>query len=231
MKRDRQYLLQSSFLFAKLDKAELDALVAVAALKSYRAGQVVFTKGGEADRLYAITSGRVRIVSSDLGNEVTLRLIDSGEVFGEIGVLDRGVRTATAIADTSSDLLVLSREKIVAILAARAPLALKLLEAVASRLRSTTELLEDTLFLNVPARLAKKLLALSEAYGHADSPGDPTVIRITQESLGSLIATSRVSVNQQLRTWQEEGVIDLKRGKVVLLKPEALEGVAEGIED
>ena len=231
MKRNPHQLLQTSFLFAKLDKSELDALVAVAALKSYRAGQVVFTKGSEADRFYAITNGRVRIVSSDLGNEVTLRLIDSGEVFGEIAVLDRGVRTATAIADTSSDLLVLSREKIVSILAASAPLSLKLLEAMASRLRSTTELLEETLFLNVPARLAKKLLALGAAYGQADSPGGPTVVRITQESLGSLIATSRVSVNQQLRAWQDAGVIDLKRGKVVLLKPEALEDVAEGLED
>ena len=103
--------------------------------------------------------------------------------------------------------------------------------AVDSRLRATTALLEDTLFLNVPARLAKKLLELADVYGTETERGTRIELRLPQELLGNLVGTSRVSVNQQLVGWRERGWVEVESSFVTVLDAQALARVADGEEE
>ena len=113
-------------------------------------------------------------------------------------------------------------------MARNADFAMKLLAAMAARLRTTTDLLEDLIFLNVPARLAKRLLDLAKIYGREDGSSIRIEIKLSQEALGNLIGTSRVSVNQQLGAWKSQGLVSVDKSIVTLLEPTRIEEIATG---
>jgi CRP/FNR family cyclic AMP-dependent transcriptional regulator len=219
-------VLAESELFETLAEGELDQVVAIASRKQVGAGETVFLRGQPARALYAVVSGQVKVVAtaSD-GREIVLRLIDPGACFGEIALLDGGARTATLVASVPSELIVIDRRDLLDLLRRRPEIALELLAVVAQRLRSTTEQVEDTNFLQLTQRLARKLLELASTYGSDEGAG--TRIRISQEELGNLVATSRVSINQQLKAWEKEGLLQTSRGAVTILDREGLAAAAE----
>jgi CRP/FNR family cyclic AMP-dependent transcriptional regulator len=222
-----QRVLAESELFELLEAEDLGRLLDISATRAFAQGEVVFLSGQPAKQLYAVVSGRIRVVASAPdGRELVLRLFDPGDLLGEMALLDGGGRSATAIADAKSVLLVIQKRDFHDLLRRRPQIAIDLLAVLAARLRSTTEQIEDTNFRNLPPRLAKKLLELAESYGEAGPGGDGVRIRISQEELGNLVSTSRVSVNQQLKAWEREGLLRTARGTVTLLDREAIEGAA-----
>ena len=77
----------------------------------------------------------------------------------------------------------------------------------------------------LPGRMAKRLISISEQYGKHPIVGGPVEVRLPQQDLADLVGTTRESVNKQLRAWEEQGIVELGRGRVVLKRPEALEAV------
>ena len=77
----------------------------------------------------------------------------------------------------------------------------------------------------LPGRMAKRLISLSEQYGKHPIVGGPVEVRLSQQDLADLVGTSRESVNKQLRAWEELGIVQLGRGRVILKRSEALEAV------
>jgi CRP-like cAMP-binding protein len=229
---ERREILRRGVLFSQLSPQEIDEVARLAVTRRFDPEQLIFTKGSPPDRIFTVLQGRVRVVTySDEGNELIFRFIEPGEVFGEIGLLDGKERTATAIAHDASALDVIQRARFMGLLERRPALTIKLLSALAGRLRTTSELLEDTLFLNVPARLAKKLLELADSYGRETPQGTRIEMALPQHLIGNLIGTSRVSVNQQLGIWKECGWIRLERSRVTLLDREQLEQVAARLDE
>jgi CRP-like cAMP-binding protein len=222
-------LLQDSELFEAIDDAGLDRLVEIASEQPYAAGEVVFTRGQPARALFAVLSGQLKAVSTAAdGREIVLRLLDPGTILGEIAVLDGGARTATVVASEKSLLASVDRRDLLDLMRASPDIALNLLTVLASRLRSTTAQVEETNFLLLPARLARRLLALADEYGEAGPTAGEIKLRLSQEELGQLVATSRVSINQQLKAWEAEGAVRTSRGAVTLLDLAVLEAAAAG---
>jgi CRP-like cAMP-binding protein len=220
-------ILAESELFETLSEDDLDQLVSIASRKKVGAGETVFLRGQPARALYAVVSGQVKVVATATdGREMVLRLIDPGACFGEIALLDGGTRTATVTANGACELIVVDRRDLLDLLRRRPEIALGLLAVVAQRLRRTTEQVEDTNFLQLPRRLAKKLIELADTYGAEDATG--TRIRISQEELGNLVATSRVSINQQLKAWEKDGLLKTSRGAVTILDRTRLAATADG---
>ncbi len=176
--------------------------------------------------MMAVLSGRVRICSySADGREVVLNVINPGEVFGEIALIDGGERTADAFAMEATDLLILSRRDFLPYLEKNPQLCVQLLEVICRRLRSTSEQLEDLNFLDVRSRLAKRLLFLANRHGEVSEQGIRINVRLSQHMLASMIGTSREAVNKQLRAWEGKGLIDVRRGSITILDREGLEKV------
>ena len=98
-------------------------------------------------------------------------------------------------------------------------LAQKVVELLCARLRRTNDQVEYLSALNLPSRLAKVLLRLS-------GPGGQAAIEITQKELGEFIGMSRESTNKQLRTWQDQGFVQLEKGRVVITNAAALADLA-----
>lgn len=224
--RAGRMMLQGSPLFRGLAPETLDRIAALAAQRSYRRGEILFSAGDAGDALFGVVSGRIRISTGNAdGREIFLNIMAPGDTFGEIALLDGGPRTATATAIDASELVSLKREPLFALLEKEPGTALELLRLCGERLRWTSGLLEDAALLDAPARLAKRLLSLCELHGEDVAGG--RAVKISQEELASFLGVTRQAVNGQLQEWKAKGWVGLGRGTVVLHDAAALRKVAQ----
>ena len=213
--RAGRMMLQGSPLFRGLAPATLDRIAALAVQRAYHRGEIVFSAGDAGDALFGVVSGRIRISTGNAdGREIFLNIMEPGDTFGEIALLDGGTRTATATAMDAAELVSIRREPLFGLLEKEPKATLELLRLCGERLRWTSGLLEDAALLDAPARLAKRLLSLSELHGE-DGDGGRSV-RISQEELANFLGVSRQAVNEQLQAWKAKGWIALGRGTVTV---------------
>jgi CRP-like cAMP-binding protein len=219
-------MLQRSPLFRGLAPAVLERIAALATQRSYRRGEVLFRSGDAGDALLGVVSGRIRISTGNAeGREIFLNIMEPGDTFGEIALLDGGPRTATATAIEPSELVSLRRGPLFELLEREPKTALELLRLCGERLRWTSGLLEDSVFLDAPARLAKRLLSLGELHGEKTAAGNR--VRISQEELASFLGVSRQAVNEQLQDWKARGWVALGRGSVTVQDAAALKAAID----
>lgn len=210
-------------LFQDLSAAELLALGASLRRRSYAKGQVVFYDEDPGAACYIIEEGKVRIsVSSADGKQVTFSMLGPGDLFGELALLDGETRSADAVALEPCRLLELRRDLFLTFLRGHQEATLKLLTALASRLRHTSELLEDAVFLHVSARLAKVLLELSESHGVPADAGILINLPLNQSEIAALVGATRESINKWLGYYQQRGFVQADGGKLVVCRPEEL---------
>lgn len=227
-REDKRKLLAGVPLFAGLGQKELDGLGAVARVKAYKARQEVFHKGDAGAQLYVVVSGRLKALTTSFeGDDVVFGVMGPGEVFGEIALLSEHPRTATVTAIDACELLIVDRRDLLSFLRGSPDASITLLGLLADRLKAVSEFVEDTHFLNLPVRLAKKFLAFDEAYGEAADGGRRINLKLSQEEWGDLVGATRESINKQMRAWTDEGVIRVDAGHVVILDEAALERTAD----
>jgi CRP/FNR family transcriptional regulator, cyclic AMP receptor protein len=224
----RRAALRAASMFEALTEAELDQVLEVATERRVRRGQVIFQKGDAGSSLMAVLSGHVRIsaVSAD-GKEVTMNVINPGDVFGEIALLDGKTRSADATATEDTMLLVVERRSFLPLLAANPDLVLRLLAVLCDRVRRTSVALEEIALFDLPARLARVLLKLAADYGKPNGVGVRIDFKLSQRDLSNLVASTRESVNKQMRVWRDNKVMDMDEGYIVLLRPERLNRLVE----
>jgi CRP-like cAMP-binding protein len=214
----RRELLARVPVLADLAPRELDALAQVAHTRRLAAREVLFHKGDAGSQVYVVVRGRLRIYAQSAdGTDVVFGIMDPGEVCGEMALLAGGKRTATAVAIEATELLGLDRRDFLALLRSRPQLSVRLLEVLAERLRRISEFVEDTVFLDLPTRLAKKLLALANSYGKPLADGGVRIdVKLSQQELGTMVGTTRESINKQLRAWRSQGIVASEGGYVVI---------------
>jgi CRP/FNR family cyclic AMP-dependent transcriptional regulator len=211
----RRQLLSKHLLISTMPERALDELVKFSTVARFEQHRNIFSKGEPGDCLYGILSGRVRIYSiSPEGHEITLNVMEAGDLFGEIAILDRRTRTASASAMESTDLLRIHRDHFLPYLKANPDLILRMLSLVCDRLRWASSTIEDAAFLSMPARLAKRLLFLADHH-HKPEQRDITV-PVSQHDLAKLVGTSRETVNKQLALWRSSGILDTARSAIVI---------------
>jgi CRP/FNR family transcriptional regulator, cyclic AMP receptor protein len=214
---DRASLLRNHPLFRELTPPILERISAYIKRRSVPKGSTIFEKGDAGVGLIGVVSGSVKIsVNSADGRDIVLNIIRPGEVFGEIALLDGRARTANATAMSDCELIVIERREFIPFLRSEPDVTLKLMEILCSRLRKTSEQVQDVTFLNLPARLAKVLLRLAATAGPSGK------VAITQREISQIIGKSRESTNKRLRAWSKRGWIRLERGSVTLMKTDKL---------
>jgi CRP/FNR family cyclic AMP-dependent transcriptional regulator len=216
-------LLRKHPLFGALAPELIERLSSYATTRTIERGATIFAKGDPGNSLYAVCAGTVKIsVPSADGKDAVFNLVGEGEIFGEIALLDGRPRTADATAMSDCELMVIERRDFLSLVRSQPEIALKLMEVLCARLRHTSEQVEDVLFLDLPGRLAKILLQLTDSAKLSQARR----VTITQREIGQMIGMSRESTNKQLRHWQERNWVRLERGGIVVLKPEALAAIA-----
>lgn len=219
-------VLERNYLFRDLPEDTIDSIAALASRRSYRKNTIIFSQGDAGDALYGVASGRVRISACGPdGREVFLNIMEPGDAFGEIAVVDGRPRTAGAVAIEPTVLIVIRRADFLAALERSPDLAMHLLQLFCQRLRWTSDLVEESAFLVGPARLAKRLLVLAALHGSPVSRG--MELALSQAELAHFLGISRQIVNQHLQSWRKAGWVDLSRGRIVVTDADALAAVVD----
>lgn len=208
-------ILRRNFLFRDLPDAAIEQIAALAHLRDYANGEMIFSEGDAGDALYAVASGSVRVsTSSSDGKTVFLNLMEYGDIFGEIAVLDGDVRTATAEAGSNTRLIVITRADFLGLLQRESLVSLHLLGLFCRKLRWTTDIVHEATLLPVPQRIAKRLLSLARTHGRRT--GESFELQMSQSELASFLGISRQIVNQNLQTWREAGWVELSRSRITI---------------
>ena len=220
---DKRALLANHPLFGQLAPEELERLVAYMRLVRQPARTVLFRKGDPGTHMVVVVRGRVKVCThSEDGKELVLNLINPGEVVGEIALLDGADRTADAVTLADSDLLILERRDFIPFLQRHPDACMRLFAVLCERLRKTSELLEEALFLEGSSRLAKRLVHLAEIFGKPVPGGVRIDIPLSQQQLGNMVGMSRESMNKQLKQWRHDDLIRIEDGRYVLTNLDAL---------
>ena len=224
--RDRELLFEGHALFGDLGPADIDGLLSHARLEHYQAGRTIFMKGAPARSMMAVVAGSIRIsTATQGGREVVLAIINAGEIFGEIALLDGGERTADATAMTDCDLLVIDQRDFIPFLERRSDLCLRLLKLLCQRLRQTDDQIEAALFERLDTRLARALMRLASKVP-IRSPCSPVQLNVSQHELAGMVGATRERVNKQLHIWQRNGLVDLGKRLIVIRNPSAIEALS-----
>jgi CRP-like cAMP-binding protein len=218
----RRRLLDSTELFTAMPADVLDGLRDQAVLRAFPKGQAVFSAGDPAHHLYVVAEGRVAIASRAAdGRETLVAVMEPGGLFGELGLFDGEPRSADARALTDVEVLAVDYTAVRAAFEARPELLWLIVRLLAQRLRATDEALADAVFLDVPARTAKRLLELA-------GDRDEFQLPMTQEDLAGLVGASRERVNKALAMFTRLGWVETTgRGHYHILDRESLEQRAE----
>jgi CRP/FNR family cyclic AMP-dependent transcriptional regulator len=219
-----QTILERTLLFRGLPLATIQQISAISFRRPYVNGAVVFSQADPGNALYGVITGKIRIsASSPNGREIFLNIMEPGDTFGEIALLDGRQRTATACATASSELIIITRDHFLELLKHEPTLVTHVVQLLCERIRWTSGLAEESALLSVPERLARRLLSLGQLHGHETSTG--VELSISQEELARFLGLTRQAVNQYLQIWKTQGWLKLGRGKIVIVDEHALRGV------
>jgi CRP-like cAMP-binding protein len=213
-------VLANVLLFADLDEADVRDVADHLRSRRYRRGETVFVAGDPGTSLCIVKSGRVKLaLTSAEGREVILDVLGPGEVFGEMALLDGEPRSADAVAIEQTELLHLQRDEFVRFLRDRPEVGINLLGVLSRRIRRDTQLVQDAAFLDVPARLARTILRLAER----GEDGRLRTPPLTQSDLAAVAGTTRETLNKWLGLFAEQGLIEWKDSRVVVLDADRLQ--------
>jgi CRP-like cAMP-binding protein len=210
-------------LFASLGAEDLRALAAELHHVTFARGEVLFFEGDAGDSLYILQLGHVKVALTDPdGAETILYVAGPGECLGELSLVDGGTRSATAAALDDVRALSLHRDRFLALLERRRSVERELLRSMATIVRRVNTQLQDVTVLDVPTRLAKKLLELVDRHGVATPHGVRIDVPVTQQELAQMLGLTRASVNKHLADLEADGIVSTGRGSIVVHCPAAL---------
>ena len=195
-------LAQTEF-FADASRDELLEVLKTGTERDLVRGDVLFHEGDEPDALYVVLSGRVAVaIANPIDNRETMvGLMTQGDLFGEMGMLDNGARSANARALEMSKVLAIPYAGVLDMFNANPTLLWGVTRLLALRLRETNEALADSVFLDVTGRTAKRLLELADGR-------DSFLLPVTQEELAGMVGASRERVNKAIASFIRLGWID-----------------------
>lgn len=192
-----EQVLADTEFFANAPAEMLSTIAAAGKIRELVRGDVLFEAGDDPDTIYVVLSGRIAIA---IGNrpfdhrESVIALMDEGDLFGEMGMLDKSPRSAGARALEASTVLEIPYTAVREQLDASSHLLWNVIRMLSQRLRAMDQALADSVFLDVTGRTAKRLLDLSGGK-------DEFTLPVTQEELAGMVGASRERVNKAIASF------------------------------
>jgi CRP-like cAMP-binding protein len=211
--------LGRTVLFDGLGADDLGRLAGIAREIVLKANARLFDQGDESDGLYLIVSGIIRIfLTTEDGREVTVSLLEDGEVIGEIALLDGLPRSAGAAALTDTKLIFIPREPFLNLLKGSTQLAHQIILTLCERLRAANAQMDQAIFHDLRHRLLVLLRQLAVLHGRIEKEVAVVDLDLTQGSLAQMLGASREAVNKQLRALQKEGKIEVDGHRISIFR-------------
>ncbi len=210
-------------IFQGVEPAIAESLADTLEPVDFPRAHVIFNEGEIGDRLYIISTGKVKIGrKSPDGRENLLAVMGPSDMFGELSVFDPGPRTSSATTVTEVRAATMDRPALREWITKYPEIAEQLLRVIARRLRRTNNMLADLIFTDVPGRVAKSLLQLAQRFGSNEGGMLRVTHDLTQEEIAQLVGASRETVNKALADFAHRGWLRLEGKSVLILEPERM---------
>jgi CRP/FNR family cyclic AMP-dependent transcriptional regulator len=186
-------------------------------------GETIYHPGTPSSIIYLVESGRVKLAYLDeSGKKLTLRIVDEGEIFGEMCLVGETNRRhlATSIEDTI--VRSIERKRFLKIVEEETSGLPLLVNHFAARMQEFEETLEDLAFRDIQARLSRQLLKLSDDYGVETKEGILIGISVTHKELADMIGSARENTTLALNRFAKEGILDKSRYRIIIKSEDGL---------
>lgn len=206
------------------DEYEKNLIREYGTLNHYQKGQIIFSAGDTADRIYLIEKGFVKIyrITPD-GRKVTVGSMRSpGQLMGLAETLYHGERTCFAGAISDSTLVVVRKSRFEELLEKQPSIAIKVATTLGIRMREAEAIIQEMVCWQVPGRLAMLLLKMSERAGVETEAGTKIALRLTHEEIACMIGTTRQTVTSLLNTFKQENSIFIEGREMYILDADKL---------
>lgn len=216
--------LQTSTIFSGLTDEELKYILDIINVKEFKRNEIIFFEGDEGISFYLLVTGEIRIYKlSQEGREKTLALLDEGNFFGEMALLENKKRSANAQTVSPSQLAVIHKENFNRLIEKYPQIASKMIVHLADRLRRANQQIEALTFKDVQGRLANFLLQ----YAKNDVKDGPTPLKkkFTHQDIANLIGSSRETVTRLLNQFQEKDLILIEGRTIFVNNTKGLKGI------
>ena len=210
-------------LFREFEEAQLQQVAQTAALRTYHKHEFIVREGDPGGQFYIILDGSVAVtrVASD-GRETILSILKSNDFFGEMSLFDSSLRSASIKTLSDVKVGVIDEKAFLEVLERSPKIARYLVTALSQRLRAANQLIAATTSQDIRARLASLLLNLSSQFGEPVDSGTRISLRLTNQEMANMIATTRETVNRTLNRFWDEKLVDMRTAHVVIVDPDRL---------
>ena len=216
-------------IFCDLSATEMDAIAAAAPMRTYAAGELLYSPHNPVETLFILKRGRVRIfrVSKD-GRALTTAIITPGTIFGEMVLLGQHMYDSFAEALDETVVCVMSRTDVHRFLLSDPRIAARIAETLGKRLIEMERLLSESVFKSVPQRVASTVATLASQQRTFGFRSRDPVVTLTHEQIAALAGTSRETTTKVLGDLADRGVIRLGRGHITVLDRDRIDAEAGG---
>lgn len=219
---DQRQLLKAIPLFAGLSEQELDALLEIGRVRSHNRGEVLFADGEPAEGFFVVLTGKTKVYKlSAEGKERILHIVHPGGTFAEAAIFGEGLYPAYAEPLQNSSLLFLPKDRFLTLLENNGRMAVNMIAGLSRFLRQFTLQIEELTFKDVPSRLARYLLEVSEG------ERDTFELAISKSQLASHLGTVSETLSRTFRKLAEEELVEVKGKVFTILDFDRLEDLAE----
>jgi CRP/FNR family transcriptional regulator len=211
--------------FETLEPDDLRRVAEVAVRRSFEPGEVMFREGDASNTCYVVRSGHARAVRDHAdGRSITLAEFGPGDFFGELAMFDDERRSATVEAIDQLEVVGIAGGDMRRLVREHGDIALGVVVGLGRRLRGANDRVARQSFQTVQSRVAGALAGLVERSHDADAPGVDVLVTVTQAEIARLAGSSRESASRFLAVLERAGVIEQGRGRILVRRPEALDG-------
>ena len=211
------YLSNTSLLF-KVALEDIDWLSKVTHLDRLEKGEIVYLPGDQAERIFILKQGRVRISRlSPEGKQLTLAILEPGTLFGEMALLEEPAYENIAEALDETWLCWIQKADFLSFMHKHPQINYRIMKLVGRRMCQIESRLEDLVFLSVEQRLLKLIHSLAEEYGQNTAQGTLIGIKLTHEEMGQMINATRPTVSELLQKMQSQNKIRIVKRQILVL--------------
>ena len=220
---DTRNILSEIRLFEGLTPAQLDWVAKHAHRRVVTAGMNVVTIEQPGEAVYIILHGTVKIHIEQGERDVILSVLGSGDLLGEMSLIDSMGRSASALTLENSLMLWMDKATFNYLLDNFPPVARNLVKILSARVRLSDQVIQSLATLDVNGRVARQLLAFAERYGRNVAGGIQVRIVLTQSDLADIVGASRKRVNQTMVFFKEQGLVSTDtEGRFIIHDKEGL---------
>jgi CRP/FNR family transcriptional regulator len=221
-------LIRTSTLFRRLQPHDRGTVAAVAHLKHYDRGDLIFREGDPPDAFMTIVDGRVKVFkTTPSGKEIILEIFGAGDPLGAVAVYENVPLPASALALEPVSCLAIARADFFRLLEQHPPLVRGLLSGMTLRLAELTRRLAELTGTRVEARLARLLLKLADRIGVADRGGTFVPLALGRQELADLTGTTIETAIRIMSRWHKEHVVRTDDDGFVICDKRGLQEIAE----